>query len=83
MTAVKDAIGTLEQLGIPGKGVSALRKLWDHGTVFVESSDSELTIRPRLAKLMEHRQLITISDRGLARLDTLGSNLAFDIFGDE
>ena len=87
--AVRERIEQLEGLGIPAKGIEALRKLWDlQGTVLVESCESRYTIRPRLARKMEAAGLIAISKPGIsatliARFDDLGSDMAFDLFGDE
>lgn len=88
MSIIKERIQQLQDLGIPAKGIEALRKLWaTGGLLLVDTCDDRYTIRPRLAKKMEGAGLIIIgnirSRVPCARFDTLGNDIAFDLFGDE
>ena len=89
MTILAERFQQLEDLKVPAKGISALRKMWNsaNGVLLVCAVDDAYSLRPRLAKKMEAAGLVIISHDKYrlpcARFGDLGSNIALDLFGDE
>ena len=90
MNNVKETIGKIVDLGLSGKAISAIGKIWhsQSGLAQVDSVTSRFAIRPRLAAKMAEAGLIELKKvRGgslvFAALTSLGGEFALGLFENE